>query len=174
MSDELRKAARDAIEGLENTCGNRCNAENNPCWHRELADALRTALAAPMPAAEVTQEQVEAWSKETGISQVVPDFGKWLMVPEIGNLIAFAALAHASGYESGQQAGGRDRDELAAALRELLGCAEAAEEKIEGEWGCGRSLETLEALGELPPEIMRARAILARIDAATTEERGRG
>jgi hypothetical protein len=30
-----------AIEALEDACGNRCNAEYNPCHYREAIDALR-------------------------------------------------------------------------------------------------------------------------------------
>ena len=30
-----------AIEALEDACGNRCNAEYNPCQYREAIDALR-------------------------------------------------------------------------------------------------------------------------------------
>ena len=46
MSD-LRKAAQQALEALEDACGNRCNAENNPCYQRIVAEVLRAALAQP-------------------------------------------------------------------------------------------------------------------------------
>lgn len=46
MSD-LRKAARQALEALDDACGNRCNAENNPCYQRIVAEVLRAALAQP-------------------------------------------------------------------------------------------------------------------------------
>ena len=44
---ELRKAAQQALEALEEACGNRCNAEYNPCYCRAAADNLRSALAQP-------------------------------------------------------------------------------------------------------------------------------
>jgi hypothetical protein len=43
----LRQAAQPALEALEADCGNRCNAEYNPCAARVAADALRAALAKP-------------------------------------------------------------------------------------------------------------------------------
>lgn len=33
-----------ALESLNDTCGNRCNAEYNPCHAREAADAIRKVL----------------------------------------------------------------------------------------------------------------------------------
>jgi hypothetical protein len=184
MSDEaLRQAARellDAWDGISETIDSSAQVDPHAAHLRlnTAEAALRTALAAPTPAAEVTQEQVREWVREARKRATVVKGSKTLWTTAEFNLDTFqhhfATLAHAAGYEAGRQAGGRDRYELAAALRELLGYSEFAEEKIEGEWGCGRSLETLEALGELPPEIMHARAILDRIDAATTEERGRG
>ena len=43
----LREAAQAALEALEDACGDRCNAEYNPCWQREVAETLRAALAEP-------------------------------------------------------------------------------------------------------------------------------
>lgn len=59
----LHEAARMALEALEDACGGRCNAENNPCWQREAADALRAALAQPVepePVAVLTKAQARA------------------------------------------------------------------------------------------------------------------
>ena len=42
-----RDLLKQALEALEDACGGRCNAENNPCWQREIADALRERLAQP-------------------------------------------------------------------------------------------------------------------------------
>jgi hypothetical protein len=69
MSD-LRKAAQQALEALEEACGNRCNAEYNPCYCRAAADALQTALAQP------EQEPVAyQWvgTKWLGTSNYYPD-----------------------------------------------------------------------------------------------------
>lgn len=48
MSD-LRKVAQQALMALEDACGNRCNAENNPCYQRIVAQVLLSALAIPEP-----------------------------------------------------------------------------------------------------------------------------
>lgn len=42
-----REVMQMALEALEDACGGRCNAENNPCWQRDVADALREALEQP-------------------------------------------------------------------------------------------------------------------------------
>jgi hypothetical protein len=44
----LREAAQAALDALEDACGDRCNAEYNPCWQREVAETLRTALESPV------------------------------------------------------------------------------------------------------------------------------
>lgn len=69
-----------------------------------------------------------------------------------------------------------ERDELKAARaavaelidsqRELLALVEQWAVQIEGEWGMCRDLDELEKDGELRPEIIRARAALARIGGA--------
>jgi len=46
--NDLRTAAQQALEALEDACGDRCNAEYNPCWQREVAETLRAALAEPV------------------------------------------------------------------------------------------------------------------------------
>jgi hypothetical protein len=52
---DLKKAAQQALEALEDACGDRCNAEYNPCWQREVAETLRTALAEPSRAQQMTE-----------------------------------------------------------------------------------------------------------------------
>ena len=42
--DEALKLAQEA---LEDACGNRCNAEYNPCFQREAITAIKEALAQP-------------------------------------------------------------------------------------------------------------------------------
>ena len=61
---ELRKAAEQALEALEEACGNRCNAEYNPCYRRAAADNLRAALAQP-EWDEVFDAAVYAWKART-------------------------------------------------------------------------------------------------------------
>lgn len=46
MSDDLRKAAYAALTYLDTKCAGRCDDEPNPCYERQLADALSAALAA--------------------------------------------------------------------------------------------------------------------------------
>ena len=36
-----RELMQQALDALEDACGGRCNAENNPCWQRDIANALR-------------------------------------------------------------------------------------------------------------------------------------
>jgi hypothetical protein len=43
------KALRLALEALEDACGNRCNAEYNPCFQRETITAIKVALEQPEP-----------------------------------------------------------------------------------------------------------------------------
>lgn len=50
---------------------------------------------------------------------------------------------------------------LRKALGPLIELAERDEQQIENEWGGSRSLERLEADGELAPEILNARAAMA-------------
>lgn len=50
-------------------------------------------------------------------------------------------------------------------LKAALKLLEQYEVQIEGEWGAGRSLKQLEALGYLPPEILDLRALIARMEA---------
>ena len=70
-----------ALDALEAVCGGRCNAEYNPCWQREVAETLRSALAQQ---AEPVQEPVawmdpasgdvisdarhEAWERDFGLA----------------------------------------------------------------------------------------------------------
>jgi hypothetical protein len=35
---------RRALEIADEYCGGRCNAEQNPCWAREVADAIKERL----------------------------------------------------------------------------------------------------------------------------------
>ena len=42
-----RELMQQALDALEDACGGRCNAENNPCWQRDVANALRERLAQP-------------------------------------------------------------------------------------------------------------------------------
>ena len=42
-----RELMQQALKALEDACGGRCNAENNPCWQRDVANALRERLAQP-------------------------------------------------------------------------------------------------------------------------------
>ena len=52
------EALKLALEALEAACGNRCNAEYNPCFQREAITAIKEALA------QVEQEPV-AWISAT-------------------------------------------------------------------------------------------------------------
>ena len=52
MTDNItvsRELLRQVIDSLEATCGNRCNAEYNPCHEQELVWELRAALEQPAP-----------------------------------------------------------------------------------------------------------------------------
>lgn len=40
-----RELMQQAMDALEDACGGRCNAENNPCWQRDIGNALRDRLA---------------------------------------------------------------------------------------------------------------------------------
>jgi hypothetical protein len=40
------EALRLALEALEDACGNRCNAEYNPCFQRDAITAIKAALEA--------------------------------------------------------------------------------------------------------------------------------
>ena len=42
-----KELMQQALDALEDACGGRCNAENNPCWQRDVANALRERLAQP-------------------------------------------------------------------------------------------------------------------------------
>jgi hypothetical protein len=44
-----REALRLALEALEDACGNRCNAEYNPCFQRETITTIKQALEQPEP-----------------------------------------------------------------------------------------------------------------------------
>jgi hypothetical protein len=59
----LREAAQQALEALEYACGDRCNAEYNPCWQREVSETLKAALAEPEPQeiADLRQACQEGW-----------------------------------------------------------------------------------------------------------------
>jgi hypothetical protein len=67
MSD-LRKAAQQALEALEDACGNRCNAENNPCYQRIVAEVLRAALAQP-------EQEPVAWLRHRDSCLALNDAG---------------------------------------------------------------------------------------------------
>ena len=56
-----------------------------------------------------------------------------------------------------------EKEELVSTLRASLLRMEEDEKNAEGEWGTGRSLEAIEKAGDLPKEILNARALLARI-----------
>lgn len=66
-----------------------------------------------------------------------------------------AALEHAK--VAGQ------RDELLAALELAVEQMESDAAQIESEWGCGRGIDELEDIGELPEAILKARAAIARV-----------
>jgi hypothetical protein len=42
-----KEALKLALEALEDACGDRCNAEYNPCFQREAITAIKEALAQP-------------------------------------------------------------------------------------------------------------------------------
>jgi hypothetical protein len=42
-----RELMQQAMDALEDACGGRCNAENNPCWQRDIANALRGRVEQP-------------------------------------------------------------------------------------------------------------------------------
>ena len=51
-----RELMRHAMDALEDACGGRCNAENNPCWQRDIANALSDRLAQP-------EQEPVAWTE---------------------------------------------------------------------------------------------------------------
>ncbi|MFZ2736657.1 MAG: DUF551 domain-containing protein [Burkholderiaceae bacterium] len=55
MSAEVMKQA---LEALEDACGDRCNAEYNPCFQREAITALRKAIS------ELEQRSIEEAEKQ--------------------------------------------------------------------------------------------------------------
>lgn len=57
--------------------------------------------------------------------------------------------------------------DLLATLREALAQLEEWEVKIDGEWGSCRDLDELESDGELSDATLKARAIIAAIEAST-------
>lgn len=60
--------------------------------------------------------------------------------------------------------------DLLANLIALLTLTERYEEDIEWDRGVGRSLEELAAIGKLPPQIVHARAAIAKAEPPTTTE----
>lgn len=60
-----RELMQQALEALEDACGGRCNAENNPCWQRDVANALRERLAQPQRTHWEGCEEVHPECKET-------------------------------------------------------------------------------------------------------------
>ena len=54
----MQKALQDCITALEEACGNRCNAEYNPCYAREAITQAKQVLAnsAIDQMIEITQE----------------------------------------------------------------------------------------------------------------------
>ena len=52
-------------EALEEACGNRCNAEYNPCYAREAVGLAREALSA----AKAVQPQPFGWFKQSELDQ---------------------------------------------------------------------------------------------------------
>lgn len=54
------------------------------------------------------------------------------------------------------------RDDLLAALELALEQMESDAAQIECEWGCGRGLDELEGVGELPEAILKTRAAISR------------
>ena len=111
MSD-LRKAAQQALEALEEACGNRCNAEYNPCYRRAAADNLRAALAQPeqepvlwmMPDGKI----VDKWALQFYGGQAgeplykAPPQRKPLAEP--GGVLRTLVQVHADGTETWQEA----------------------------------------------------------------------
>ena len=63
-----RELMQQALEALEDACGGRCNAENNPCWQRDIANALRDRLAQP------EQEPVAWMSIGVIVKSEIPQF----------------------------------------------------------------------------------------------------
>lgn len=61
----------------------------------------------------------------------------------------------------------QSKSELLAALKSLLSLAEADAVTIDGEWGLCRTLEQLDADGDLPDEILTARVAIARAEPKT-------
>ena len=59
-----RELMQQALEALEDACGGRCNAENNPCWQRSVTNALSERLAQPEQEEEleVLPDLGPAWS----------------------------------------------------------------------------------------------------------------
>ena len=55
-----KEALKLALEALEDACGDRCNAEYNPCFQREAITAIKEALAQP------AQEPFEYWNAVEG------------------------------------------------------------------------------------------------------------
>ena len=53
---EMNDAIKQAIDALEAVCGDRCNAEYNPCQAREAIAALR-ALPSPPPECQTESEK---------------------------------------------------------------------------------------------------------------------
>ena len=54
-----KEALKLALEALEDACGDRCNAEYNPCFQREAITAIKEALAQP-------EQEPVAWWNDTG------------------------------------------------------------------------------------------------------------
>lgn len=54
------------------------------------------------------------------------------------------------------------RDELLAALEMAVEQMESDAVQIDGEWGCGWSLDEIEKAGQLPEAILKAREAIAR------------
>jgi hypothetical protein len=125
MSDELRKAARELLDAVEDT---------HPGWPARLATAMinvRAALAAatPEPSREVTREEerfvrekAEDWLVENGIcARRYAREGRFTTArcAYVDGYYKGREIAHAAGFEAGRKAG-IDQGKLWSIFRTLL------------------------------------------------------
>jgi hypothetical protein len=85
--------------------GKQCPSESGVCMHRQIL--------------EPTQEQVEAWAKESSVHETKRLDAGLVYVASSRELQRFATLAHAAGFEAGRKAG-IDQGKLWSIFRTLL------------------------------------------------------